>query len=59
MMPKIIPAALSPKIIVLMLTGKDSSLSKVPACFSQGVISGPTEEDIKKRNIAKSPGKNS
>jgi len=55
--PKIIPAAISPKIIVLMLTGKDSNLSKVPACFSQGVIRGPTDEAAKNRDIAKSPGK--
>ena len=49
--PKIIPAAIPPKIIVLILTGNDSSLSKVPACFSHGVINGPTDEDVKNRDI--------
>jgi hypothetical protein len=46
--PKIIPAAISPKITVLILTGNDSNLSKVPACFSHGVIRGPTDDAVKK-----------
>jgi len=56
--PNTMPATTSPKMTVFILTGKESSLSKVPACFSQGVTRGPTEEDVKNSDIPKNPGKN-
>lgn len=57
--PQSAPATTSPKIIVCMLTGKESNRSYVPACFSQGVINGPTDEDVKNKAIARKPGKKS
>jgi len=53
---KIIPASISPKIIVLIEPGVVSSLSNVLVLVSQGVIKGPTEEPAKKNDIASNPG---
>jgi len=56
--PNKVPAMASPRTSVGMLTGKVSSLSNVPDCFSHGMIRGPTEEAVKNIVMAKKPGKN-
>ena len=57
MMPNKVPASVSPSTSVGMLTGRVSSRSKVPDCFSQGMINGPTEEAVKNMVMARKPGK--
>jgi len=46
----------SPRKIVQMETGEDTSLSKVFALASHGTIAGPTEVAVKKAVIPNSPG---
>jgi hypothetical protein len=56
--PKTAPAMTSPSTMELMLYGYVNRLSKVPCCFSHGTIKGPTEDEVKKRDMAMKPGKN-
>jgi len=49
-------AIISPKIIAHKEIGADISLSKVLIRVSQGVITGPMAEDVKKSPMASKPG---
>ena len=54
--PKMTPASISPKRIEERVTGDTRSFSYVFALLSQGVIRGPTEDEVKNRVIAIRPG---
>jgi len=54
--PKITPASISPRRIEVRERGDARSLSYVFAFLSQGVIKGPTEEEVKNKVILIRPG---
>jgi len=55
--PKKNEESTSPRKIVQIEMGEDTSLSKVFALASHGTIAGPTEVAVKKAVIPSSPGK--
>jgi hypothetical protein len=54
--PKAKEARISPKMMVSIITGQDTSRSSVLACPSQGTTTGDIAVAAKKRDIPRSPG---
>ncbi len=54
--PKIAEASISPKIIVVTVTGAEANRSKVLIRVSHGAITGTTDVEVKKRVMPSIPG---
>lgn len=55
--PNILPERISPKRIALRDKGEQMSLSKVLILVSQGAMTGPIDEEVKKTARLSIPGK--